>query len=228
MRYKLPNVEKFPRDCSIFRRPACNECPTSIHSRARALWSQQLQLTPLQALSDNCSRSPLAENNSLHSLQPPIYWWRLTISLGPSQLLPSISWFPHLQRFLLRSSPLHRTSGYRMHSVDKEELDLTQPFLESRPHDDDDAHGNYAEDHMDGCGESPSSAEASSRATPWWVGPLLSLAIYTCFVVFVTVMVLRVRQDVIRIPRTLDCKSPLYQLSRPDIQSCPSASQQCG
>ena len=96
-----------------------------------------------------------------------------------------------------------------MHSVDREKLCLTQPFLEWWP-DDDDAHKIYAKDHIYRCGESPSSEQASSCATPWWVGPLVGLAIYTCFTVFVIVMVLPVRQDGTRFSRTLDCKSPLY------------------
>ena len=97
-----------------------------------------------------------------------------------------------------------------MYSVDEEKLDLTQPFLEPWPRDDDDAHRNYAEDQIYGYGGSSSSEQASFCATPWWVGRLLSLAIYTCFVVFVTVMVLCVRQGATRTSRSLACKSPLY------------------
>ena len=97
-----------------------------------------------------------------------------------------------------------------MYPVDNKELTLTEPFLDSCPHDRDDAHRNYAEDQIYGCGESPSSEQASSCAAPWWVGPLLGLAIYTCVTVFVIVMVLPVSQEATPDPRTLECKSPLH------------------
>ena len=112
--------------------------------------------------------------------------------------------------FLLRSSPLHRTSRYRICSVDNDELNSTEPFLESCLHDGYGARRNCAEDQIYGYGESPSSEQASSCATPCWVGPLLGLAIYTCFTVFAIVMVLPVRQEATQDPRTLECKSPLH------------------